>query len=142
MSGIGDLTTKIENLLMDNLPHIKELVTEKVGPAARGAVDNEDICRLAATKIFKFMPRPIRMTISEMEFVGLFWKNRHAIFSKERSEERRDLVGLIETAENEIIKNIFDKIEEQRISLNEMFSSLKVLENKIRERTESDITSR
>jgi len=135
MSGIGDLTTKIENLLMDNLPHIKELVTEKVGAAARGAVDSEEICRLVATKIFRFMPRPIRMTISEMEFADIFWKNRHVIFSKERGEEAREPISLNDTAENEIIKKIFSKIEQQRSSLDEIFNHLKVLENKIREKS-------
>jgi len=134
MGRIGDLTTKIENLLMENLPHVKELITEKVGSAARGAVDNEEICRTAAIKIFKFMPRKIKLTVSEMEFADIFWKNRHAIFSKERVGEARGAGAPVETAENEIIQKIYKRIEEQRVSLDEIFNDLKVLENKIREK--------
>jgi hypothetical protein len=135
MNGMGDLTTKIENLLMDNLPHVKELITEKVGSAARGAVDNEEICRTAAIKIFKFMPRQIRMTISEMEFADLFWKNRHVIFSKERFEEIRRSAAEPENGEDEIIQKIYKKVEEQRVSLDEILKDLKILENKTKKKS-------
>lgn len=139
MSGFGDLTAKIENVFLDNLPHIKELITEKVGSAARGAVDNEQVCRFVATKIFNFLPVPIRKTVSEMEFADLFWKNRHAVFSRDRGEEIRTASGetvvLAQASEIEIIQTIYKRIEEQRNSLDEMFDDLRTLEKRINENT-------
>jgi len=126
-------------MLVEQLPYIKELVTEKLGSSARGAIEHEDICKRASDKIFKFMPLPIRLTISEAEFAALFWKNRQAIFANERAEEARIACEgpavLIQLTEKEILQTIYSQIAEQRTVLDEIFNNLKILEERMQEKT-------
>jgi hypothetical protein len=137
MNGFGNLSDRIEHIVLDNLGLIRDLVTERVGAAARGAVDDEQVCRLAATRIYPFLPLPIRRTVGEMEFADRFWKDRHAVFAQQRTDEitlaSGATVELAAPSAQDLLRSLQNRIELQRHSLDEMASELRVLQALLRD---------
>ena len=68
------------------VPKIKSLVREKVGPAARGAVQDKEKMEFVVSKIYVFLPSPIRYVFSENQFFEFCWEHKSLIFGDEKKD--------------------------------------------------------
>lgn len=111
------IRAKVEHLFEEQLPNIRKLITEKMGSAARGAADNEEICKSVSTQIYKFLPFPMRLIINESVFNQICWNNRYILFQEER-ESGLDVISEEkgEQAKKSKEKTMLEKLREVKIN--------------------------
>ena len=68
-------------LLEDQLPRIKKLIREKLGPLSANALQNEVVMRTAFRRLYQALPRMIRLAVSEHGFVEFCMANRERLLN-------------------------------------------------------------
>ena len=68
-------------LLEDQLPRIKKLIREKLGPLPANALQNEVVMRTAFRRLYQALPRMIRLAVSEHGFVEFCMANRERLLN-------------------------------------------------------------
>ncbi|HMV41820.1 MAG TPA: hypothetical protein PK079_09380 [Leptospiraceae bacterium] len=77
---MGDeLSGFVINTLEANLPIIKKYVVEKVGPAAREVIKNDEQMKVIFRTVYNLMPFAVRMAVTENDFMMFAMKNKHVL---------------------------------------------------------------
>lgn len=74
-----ELSGLVIKTLESNLPIIKKYVVEKVGPAAREVIKNDEQMKMIFRTVYNLLPFAVRMAVTENDFMAFAMKNKHTL---------------------------------------------------------------
>lgn len=75
----SDVSQFVIQTLESNLPLIKKYAMEKIGPMGKEIIKNESQMKQIFRTIYNLLPFPVRMAVSETEFLNFCLKNRYRL---------------------------------------------------------------
>ena len=81
------IKNKTEKTLEDNLPKIKDLFKEKVGPMTKNLLLDDERMRPVTATIYQALPFVVRMVVKEETFTEYCLKNRSRLFKESEQSE-------------------------------------------------------
>ena len=106
-----EVKEKLQKNLDAQLPLIKNLVKDRVGPMTKEAIQNDLLIKSAVRGIYIILPGPIRLMCSEERFIKYCLASRNAIFDAKQNMVDSAELESTPLHENNMTDDVISKIE-------------------------------